>query len=520
MARAIGAHLVDMDKVQLHPTGFIDPKDPGNQTKYLGPEALRGSGGVLINTHGQRFVNELDLRSVVSAAIIAQKAVYQNSNGASFAFCILNNAAAKLFGLGALKFYWKTLGLFEEASDVDALAKMIGCSVDVLRETLAQYGSTSRSRTPCPLTGKRTFPCVVDGQGPFYVSIVTPSIHYTMGGCLISPAAEIQLSHAPATNIAFGNRRPIEALFGAGEVTGGVHGMNRLGGNSLLECVVFGRIAGDRAATIIQRKPSALSFKDWTTVVLREVRHGEMFGQGSVVLRFNLPGALQSSGLMLGQYVAIRGEWDGQELMGYYSPITLPDDQGVIGILARSDKGTLKEWISALRPGDAVDMKGCGGLKIERVPSLHQLRIDNFPVTKIAMIAGGTGVAPMIQIIRAALKKPYVDFMQKLTLIYAAEESTDLTYRPVMDHYEKESFGRFSCAYVLNTPPPGWSGGVGFVDKDVLQTFVPPPSNDLLIAICGPPAMQRAVTMTLLDMGHQKRSVRTIDEQSPADSKL
>ncbi|CAJ1036080.1 FAD binding domain/Oxidoreductase FAD-binding domain, partial [Leishmania utingensis] len=65
-ARELGVELVDMDKVQLHPTGLLDPKDPSNRTKYLGPEALRGSGGVLLNKNGERFVNELDLRSVVS----------------------------------------------------------------------------------------------------------------------------------------------------------------------------------------------------------------------------------------------------------------------------------------------------------------------------------------------------------------------------------------------------------------------------------------------------------------------
>uniref|UniRef100_A0A146LPG1 Putative fumarate reductase n=2 Tax=Lygus hesperus TaxID=30085 RepID=A0A146LPG1_LYGHE len=98
IAREIGATLVDMDKVQLHPTGLIDPKDPASQTKYLGPEALRGSGGILLNKNGERFVNELDLRSVVSQAIIAQDNVYPASGGARFAYCVLNEQAAKLFG--------------------------------------------------------------------------------------------------------------------------------------------------------------------------------------------------------------------------------------------------------------------------------------------------------------------------------------------------------------------------------------------------------------------------------------
>ena len=123
----------------------------------------------------------------------------------------------------------------------------------------------------------------------------------------------------------FEHARPILGLFGAGEVTGGVHGQNRLGGNSLLECVVFGRIAGDRAATILQKRANALSTDEWTPVVVSEVRAGDQFGSGSRVLRFNLPGAIQRTGLALGQFIGIRGEWDGQQLIGYYSPITLPD---------------------------------------------------------------------------------------------------------------------------------------------------------------------------------------------------
>lgn len=108
----------------------------------------------------------------------------------------------------------------------------------------------------CPSTGKNVFPCVLGPQGPFYVAYVTPSIHYTMGGCFITPSAEILSSETDGLTK---THQPILGLFGAGEVTGGVHGKNRLGGNSLLECVVFGRIAGDRAATVLQKKDSGLS---------------------------------------------------------------------------------------------------------------------------------------------------------------------------------------------------------------------------------------------------------------------
>ncbi|CUF04055.1 NADH-dependent fumarate reductase, putative [Bodo saltans] len=509
MARSIGAQLIDMDKVQLHPTGFVDPKSPANQTKYLGPEALRGSGGILLNQHGVRFVNELDLRSVVSKAINEQKFEYPNSNGSNVAYCVLSAAAAKLFGIHALEFYWKRQGLFEFAEDVDGLAKLIGAPEDRVKASLQEYSESCRCGV-CPTTGKRVFPSIVGTEGPYYVAVVTPSIHYTMGGCLISPAAEVQ-SRYETTSI-FKHHRPIHGLFGAGEVTGGVHGRNRLGGNSLLECVVFGRIAGDRAATILQKRQEALSPVEWTVVVLREVREGIDAGIGTKVLLFNLPGASQFSGLQLGQFIAIRGEWDGATLVGYYSPTTAPDEQGVIGILVRSDKGTLKEWLNALRPGDALEMKACGGLVLHRDPNTASITLNGRAIRKLALIAGGSGVAPMLQILQAAMEKPYCDQILQITLIYAAEELSELSYRDVLEDFVKQHRAQVSVHYVIHNPPSGWIGEVGRVDTEILKSRVPRPCNDLAVVICGPPAMQRSIRQSLEDLTYEDNQVHTVDE--------
>lgn len=511
MARKLGAILVDMDKIQLHPTGLIDPKNPANKTKYLGPEALRGSGGILLNKKGERFVNELDLRSVVSQHIIAQQNDYPGSDGCKFAYCVLNNDAVKLFGVNALNYYWKTQGLFVRVENVEELAKLIGCEGSALRTTLKQYETTSREGTVCPLTNKSVFPCVIGPEGPFYVAYVTPSIHYTMGGCLISSSAEILTEHR-GVNI-FTNSRPILGLFGAGEVTGGVHGKNRLGGNSLLECVVFGKIAGDRAATVLQRDACALSSKEWIPVVVRQTRSGDQFGVGSRIIQFNFPGPLQKSGIKVGQFVGIRGMWDGQQLVGYYSPITLPDVRGFISILARGDKGFLQEWISSMRPGDSVEIKACGGLEINLDATKKQIRYGNTVIRKFGLIAGGSGIAPMLQIIRASLSRPFVDTLDSIRLIYAAENYTELTYREVLTNFSKENPEKLKIEFVLNSPPEMWTGGVGYVDRALLRTNLPPPSSDMLLAICGPPVMQRSVKADLLSMGYHPKLVHTVDEE-------
>jgi flavocytochrome c len=510
MARALGATLVDMDKVQLHPTGLIDPKDPANKTKYLGPEALRGSGGILLNNQGERFVNELDLRSVVSQAIMDQGNEYPNSGGSKFAYCVLSEEAAHLFGINGLTYYWKTQGLFTRVNDIKELAELIGCPKEQLRNSLETYELLSTEKKPCPLTGKIVYPSVVGLKGPYYVAYVTPSIHYTMGGCFISPAAELLMEHH-AVNV-FEDQRPIIGLFGAGEVTGGVHGKNRLGGNSLLECVVFGKIAGDRAATILRKEKTALHKDKWVPVVVRESRAGDQFGVGSRVLRFNLPGAAQTSGMAVGEFIGIRGNWDGQQLIGYYSPINMPDDRGRISILARGDKGNLKEWISSMRPGDLVEMKACGGLHLDLRPQQKQMLYRNNVMRKFALIAGGSGVAPMLQIIKAALSRPYVDNIETIRLIYAAEDEYELTYRELLARYRKDNPDKFNVGFVLNNPPEGWTDGVGYVDRSSLQRLLPPPSKDLLVAICGPPVMQRSVIADLLALGYSSKLVRTVDE--------
>jgi len=119
MGEEVGADLIDMDKVQLHPSGFIDPKDPSNPTKILAPEAIRGCGGILVNSSGKRFVNELDLRSVVAAAIQKNGSNFKSGEyeGPPFAWCILSEEAQRSFGEKALGFYKDSLGLFDTCKD-------------------------------------------------------------------------------------------------------------------------------------------------------------------------------------------------------------------------------------------------------------------------------------------------------------------------------------------------------------------------------------------------------------------
>ncbi len=126
----------------------------------------------------------------------------------------------------------------------EELVKHTKVNVEKFKSTIAEYREIVAGTKPDPF-GKKVFPVTFSADGPMYVGKITPSIHYTMGGLEITESAEVMGEKSGS---------PIAGLYAGGEVTGGVHGKNRLGGNSLLECVVFGRIAGRHAAKFVAEK--------------------------------------------------------------------------------------------------------------------------------------------------------------------------------------------------------------------------------------------------------------------------
>jgi cytochrome-b5 reductase len=99
------------------------------------------------------------------------------------------------------------------------------------------------------------------------------------------------------------------------------------------------------------------------------------------------------------------------------------------------------------------------------------------------MIAGGTGITPMLQIIRAALKNP--GDSTKLSLIYANVNFEDILLKKELDDLAAIHADRFKVYYVLNNPPANWDGGVGFVSQEQIKEHLPPTNHDIKILLCG-----------------------------------
>mmetsp|Transcript_4836 Transcript_4836/g.13537 ORF Transcript_4836/g.13537 Transcript_4836/m.13537 type:complete len:610 (+) Transcript_4836:55-1884(+) len=235
MGQKVGANLVDMKMVQVHPTGLVDPNDPAAKVKFLAAEALRGVGALLLNAKGERFVDELGHRDHVTAEI--RKTPNPPQGGA---WLVLNGAAAREINWHVA--HYSGRGIMKKDLSADQLAKHMGVSVAQLDNTFKTYNEVARTKK-CPY-GKKFFhntPWSVNDK--FAVALITPLVHYTMGGLEVE-----------ADTAVVGKNGVIPGLWAAGEVMGGVHGANRLGGNSLMDCVVFGRVAGASAATHLLHK--------------------------------------------------------------------------------------------------------------------------------------------------------------------------------------------------------------------------------------------------------------------------
>lgn len=226
LAEEVGAELMQMNLVQVHPTVQQDQPHV-----YLIGEAVRGEGAILVNAHGERFVNELNTRKIVSNAITA----------------LPEHSAYLIFDQGirdrvkAIDFY-DQVGLVKKAATLTQLADKLGIDPDHLVETVQKWNKSVASHHDAQF-GRTTGMDRPIEQPQFGAIHIAPAVHYTMGGIHITPK----------TQVLDGNGNIIKGLFAAGEVAGGLHGNNRVGGNSIAETVVFGRQAGQQVTLYLRQ---------------------------------------------------------------------------------------------------------------------------------------------------------------------------------------------------------------------------------------------------------------------------
>ncbi|TFY53079.1 hypothetical protein EVG20_g10274 [Dentipellis fragilis] len=248
-----------------------------------------------------------------------------------------------------------------------------------------------------------------------------------------------------------------------------------------------------------KRQP-VLDPKVWKEFPLKEKI---VIAPNTAIYRFALPQPDDVLGLPIGQHIQISAHINGKDIMRSYTPTSSDDDRGHFDLLIKSyEKGNISRYVSLLKLGDKIRVKGPKG----------QFTYHASLSRELGMIAGGTGITPMLQIIRAALKNP-LD-RTKLSLIYANVNHEDILLKKELDELAAKHAGRFKVYYVLNNAPAHWKGGVGFVTKEQIHEHLPPTDHNIKVVLCGPPPMMTAMKKHLDELKYPApRTVSKIDDQ-------
>lgn len=255
------------------------------------------------------------------------------------------------------------------------------------------------------------------------------------------------------------------------------------------------------AYLINREKPKnpILNPTEWKKFILT---HKTRISHNVSLYRFALPNPDDILGLPIGQHISVQAEIDGKAVQRSYTPTSSDDDCGYFELLIKTyPKGLISTYVDQLEIGQPLTVKGPKG-QFKYKPGL---------VRALGMIAGGTGITPMLQIIRAILKNPTDE--TQVNLIFANVNPEDILLKDELDALAKDH-ENFNVYYVLNNPPEGWTGGTGYVTDQMIKAHCPAPAPDIKILLCGPPGMISAMGKNCESLGYNKpRAVSKLEDQ-------
>lgn len=215
------------------------------------------------------------------------------------------------------------------------------------------------------------------------------------------------------------------------------------------------------------------------------------------IFRFALPRDTDTLGLPVGRHISLRARIDGQDVRRPYTPISADADAGHFELLVKvypAPHGTMSRHLDSLRLGQTIDVRG----------PLGKFSYARNAYRRLNMVCGGTGITPMWQVFRAVLDDP--NDRTEISLVFANVTEDDILLRSQLDELAA-SDERFNVYYVLNDPPEGWTGGVGFVTQPILEERFGKAESDSLALMCGPPPMNKAMKGILANLGYTDAKV-------------
>ncbi|XP_030637481.1 NADH-cytochrome b5 reductase 3 isoform X2 [Chanos chanos] len=265
-----------------------------------------------------------------------------------------------------------------------------------------------------------------------------------------------------------------------------------------------------------KRKP-AITLEDPNVKYALRLIDKEIISHDTRKFRFALRCPEHVLGLPVGQHIYLSAKIDGNLVVRPYTPVSSDDDKGFVDLVVKiyyknvhpkfPEGGKMSQYLESLRIGDTIDFRGPSGLLVYKGRGKFAIRPDkkSEPVIKTAkqvgMIAGGTGITPMLQIIRAVMKDPKDQTV--CHLLFANQTEKDILLRPELEEVLANNPSRFKLWFTLDRAPDGWEYSEGFISEDMVRDHLPPPSDDTLILMCGPPPMiQFACNPNLDKVGH------------------
>ncbi|ERS99239.1 hypothetical protein HMPREF1624_04437 [Sporothrix schenckii ATCC 58251] len=248
--------------------------------------------------------------------------------------------------------------------------------------------------------------------------------------------------------------------------------------------------AADKAADVVgaakQAAKEAFRGGDQGFVPLT-VESVDVVNHNTKLVRFKLPEPDQIAGMHAASALLTKFKPEGAEkaIIRPYTAVSDADAQGHLDLLVkRYEGGKMSPHIHSLAPGDTLDFKG-PIVKYKWAPNKHE---------QIGLVAGGTGITPMYQLIKAVLRNADED-KTKITLVYGNIAEEDILLHKELRHLENKYPQRFRTFYVLEKPTADWQGGKGYITKELLKQVLPEPkAGDFKLFVCGPPGLMNAVS--------------------------
>ncbi|KAL7626213.1 NADH-cytochrome b5 reductase [Parahypoxylon ruwenzoriense] len=240
-----------------------------------------------------------------------------------------------------------------------------------------------------------------------------------------------------------------------------------------------------------------------------ELKEKTIISHNVAIYRFSLPAARSILGLPIGQHISIGAaipQPDGstKEIVRSYTPISGDHQPGYFDLLIKSyPTGNISKHMASLTVGQTIRVKGPKGAFVY-TPNM---------VRHFGMIAGGTGITPMLQVVRAIIRGRAAGDKTEVDLIFANVTPQDILLKEDLDALAQQDAG-FRVHYVLDKPPEGWAGGVGYVTADMITKWLPKPADDVKILLCGPPPMISGLKKSAESLGFKKaRPVSKLEDQ-------